>query len=483
VRSQPEQVLDTCVAQLNEGRDLEAVLAEYPDDADELRPMLAAVALMRFEAPEPVRKSSNKQRLLAAVADRRRRVEAANGIVVEVKAGVPVRELLARAAPDVRPLIVAAWRMYSTPAPKPRPEVMAAGKARIMTMAAARQGRQRSGAAAPGLRLSPRVARGWVGLRRGLLPTPSLGRRAWSGMIATLLTLAVLGVTAAGLGTAAASSLPGDSFYNVKELGRSAQVLFAFDPASRAEVNLRIAEQRLAEMAALARIGRGVPASVVDRWLASQSSALREIQQLPPEQRELLMKRLLAAVGRGQALEDQLQGAIDPEVRDRMLRVSAQLANQARGEAEAASTDKGPKSSTQPAARHLPAEKDISRQPSQAERPQAPMAPVPAAPAQVAAPAAESPAAERSVPQAPQVVQPRDEREDRSASSGGNQKPAENPAPGTAPASEATEPPPAINQPVFEEPTDTSTPEPMPTTQPQLQAPPDLPVEPTTPGP
>ena len=362
MRSQPEQVLDACITKLNEGQDLEAVLEEIPELADELRPLLAAAALVRIEVPLPQHKIEHKEQLLAAVAARRRLVETANGIVVEVKAGVPLRELLARTGPDLRPLIVAAWRMYSTPAPVPRAEAMARGKATLMRMAAERQAklsRERRGRS--GLRLTPGTARGLAGVRRGLLPTPSWARRAWSGAVAALITVALVGVTAAGVGGAAASSLPGDSLYGVKELGRDAQVLFAFDPARRAELNLRFAEDRMAEMVALASSGRGVPLDLVESWLENQSRALMYIEQLPLGQRELLADMLLATVDRGRELGDRLYREIDAGALERLVSGSDELAGRAQ-ESVAEAGAPIPRTTAEAAARELPAEKSMGRQ-------------------------------------------------------------------------------------------------------------------------
>jgi len=469
-------VLDACIAQLDRGHDLEAVLAAYPDQADVLRPMLVAAALMRLDAPPPVHKSAHKAQFLAAVHERRRQVETANGIVVEVKAGVPVREMLARSAPDLRPLVVAAWRMYTTPAPSPAPGTVAAGRERIMAMAARRQAARRRAARRSLLPQLPlRAARALVGLRRGLAPSPSLGRRAWSGSVAAILSVALVGMTAAGLGTAAASSLPGESFYSVKELGRSAQMLFAFDPARRAELHLRFAEQRLREMEALAASGRPIPRHAVEQWLSGQASALEDIRALPRQERELLADRLLTAVDRGRSAQSSLGTVLDDAALDRLLRSSHALVDRGTAEPPAA------RAAERSDARELPAEKTGPRPRAAEADGRAPMR------AEVAAPAAESaPQSPPAGPADPQVAQPgHDQDEARPASGGRAPAASTRPAPGAPAAPEPvvtpTDAPPAFNQPVFEEPTDT--PGPLPGPGSSQGDPPDLPVEPVTPLP
>lgn len=478
MRSQPEQVLDACITKLNEGQDLEAVLEQIPELADELRPLLAAAALVRVEVPLPQHKIEHKEQLLAAVAARRRLVETANGIVVEVKAGVPLRELLARTGPDLRPLIVAAWRMYSTPAPVPSAEALAHGKATLMRMAAERQAklsRERRGRS--GIRLTPGTARGIAGVRRGLLPTPSWARRAWSGAVAALITVALVGVTAAGVGGAAASSLPGDSLYGVKELGRNAQVLFAFDPARRAELNLRFAEDRMAEMVALASTGRGVPLDLVESWLENQSRALMYIEQLPLGQRELLADMLLATVDRGRELGGRLCREIDAGALERLVSGSDELAGRAQ-ESVAEAAAPIPRT-TAAAARELPAEKSMGRHGGSGSDQRNERRAEESASAEIAAPAADSAPLAIEAPPAPQVVQPG--AQDEGGADSAREEPRSDPSrpPATEPSEKpatSTSPPPELKQPIFEEPTDT--PEPVGTGPAGIEEPPDLPVEP-----
>jgi hypothetical protein len=74
-----ERLLDECLFQLNSGdADLETVLAQHPEQADILRPMLKAALMIRdaqHPTPSPVAKSVGKQRLMMAVAQRRQERE------------------------------------------------------------------------------------------------------------------------------------------------------------------------------------------------------------------------------------------------------------------------------------------------------------------------------------------------------------------------------------------------------------------------
>ena len=113
-----EHLIDRCIAQLNNGMDLEVVLEQVSDDADELRPILAAVAWVRLEIPAPAvtRRLAGKQAIMAAAAHCRRTMESTQGLLNEIKAGVPIAELLARATPEQRPVVL------PSPASGPRRE-------------------------------------------------------------------------------------------------------------------------------------------------------------------------------------------------------------------------------------------------------------------------------------------------------------------------------------------------------------------------
>lgn len=279
VKCQLEHLLDECLAQLNRGADLEEVLARYPEHADELRPGLAASAWMREIAPPPTQKRVRKADLLAAVAERRRLVEQVDGAVVELKAGVPVDELARRCGAELAPVIRAAHRMHVTETPMPSAETYEAGRRRLMAMAEERRTEE-----------APVVAAS-LGLRQHMLDAlrgPTIVRRVAFGSLAAVLALAVALGGVEQVSTVAASSLPGEAFYGVKRFGESAQMLFAFDPARRADLSAAFAERRLDEIAGLRAEGRDVPADLIAAWL--ESNAARG--ELSHDQRALLAEAL-----------------------------------------------------------------------------------------------------------------------------------------------------------------------------------------------
>ena len=177
-----EHLIDRCITQLNNGMDLEVVLEQVSDDADELRPILAAVAWVRLEIPAPAvtRRLAGKQAIMAAAAHCRRTMESTQGLLNEIKAGVPIAELLARATPEQRPVVLAAWRMHSTASPLPNAARVAMGRERLMVLVERRRAlRQRALAArmSPASHLRAGLLGFWHGMRA---PRPRVASRALS---------------------------------------------------------------------------------------------------------------------------------------------------------------------------------------------------------------------------------------------------------------------------------------------------------------
>lgn len=305
-----EQALDACLAQLNTGADLEAVLSGFPEHADALRPALAASEYVQRLAPPPERRLASKGAFVAAVAERRRLVEQVEGLVVEVKVGVPVGEILARTAAPLQAVVCAAHAMQVDvdAVPMPSPDAIARGKALLVAHAAQRR-------AASGRRVAAerRTARpsagGWS--------WPSLVRRAASSAVA-LAIAASIGLTGALQVTrVAASSLPGDTLYQVKIIGQSARMLFTFDPAARTALQAEIAQRRLADIERLVASGRSVPADAIERLLAEKAS----IDGLSAVQRAMLGGWVRTMARDDAALAERLRGAaVDPSIVDDLLR-------------------------------------------------------------------------------------------------------------------------------------------------------------------
>lgn len=296
MKSLPEHLLDACLAQLNNGVDLESILAEHPDEADLLRPSLVAALAVKLDMPPPARRLEGKARLMQSVAERRRTVEATQGYINEIKAGIPIEEVLGRADAGMRDLLLAAWRMHSTPAPLPDAERIAAGKAQLIQMAERRQAERRRAARAEGRRAV------LAGLRTGLAPRPGLLRRARAGAMAATMAMAMLTAGLMGVGRAAADSLPGDTFYQVKRLGESARMLFAWDPGRRADLEAGLRARREAEIDRLLRAGRPLSAEMLQAWFDGRPDALAQIDGLSPAARARLAETLTVLLAGGSDL-------------------------------------------------------------------------------------------------------------------------------------------------------------------------------------
>lgn len=306
-----EQALDACLAQLNTGADLEAVLGGFPEHADELRPALAASEYVQRLAPPPERRLASKGAFVAAVAERRRLVEHVDGLVVEVKVGVPVAEILSRTAAPLQAVVCAAHAMQVDvdAAPMPSSDAFARGKAELMARAAQRRAASRSHVA------SAAPSRAFGGFS-----WPSLLRRAASSAVA-LSVAATIGATGlVQVSRAAASSLPGDTLYQVKLIGQGARMLFTFDPAARSALQAELAQRRVADIERLVASGRSVPAEAIERLLAEKAS----IDGLSAVQRAMLggLVRTMARADAG--LAERLRGAAnDPSIVDALLRDGA----------------------------------------------------------------------------------------------------------------------------------------------------------------
>lgn len=289
MKSSLEHLLDACLTQLNNGADLEQIISGYPEYADELRPMLVAAALVAIDVPPPQHRSARQADFMAAVAQRRRMVEATDGYMVELKAGVPMNELMARAAPAMRPILYAAYSIYTTPHPAPSPAKVLAGKQHLMALAAARQQALKRAA-------MPKLVQLWLGatggLLDGLLGSSTLARRAFSGAAALAMVSAVLIGGATGVTHAAASSLPGEPFYAVKRFSESAQLFLAMDETRRQALEAQFDAQRFGEVMNLVHGGRSVPVGTVIDWLHASPDALADVRQLPADQQRLMADAL-----------------------------------------------------------------------------------------------------------------------------------------------------------------------------------------------
>lgn len=313
MKFQFEQALDACLAQLNTGADLEAVLAGFPDYTDELRPALAASEWMQRLAPPPHRKHDSKSAFVAAVAERRRLVERVDGLVVEVKVGVSVSELLARTAAPLKGVVCAAHAMHTDVLPMPSADRVAQGKVEFMARVAQRRAAEKRGVSAT----APDAHGAWRTVFGGVLPRPTFIRRALSSAVALTLACTVAMTGVVQVGRAAASSLPGETLYQVKIIGQNARMMFSFDPDARSALRAKFAQSRMADIQTLVAAGRNVPAEAVEQLLAEQSS----IDGLSAVQRAMLGGLVRDMTSKDAGLADRLRSAAgNPSTVDALLR-------------------------------------------------------------------------------------------------------------------------------------------------------------------
>ena len=309
-----EHLIDACIAQLNKGEDLEDVIARYPEQADELRPILAAVVWMRVDrpAPEPAarRMRDGKAALMAAAAERRREVEQTQGYINEIQAGVSFEELMTEAKPAMQSVIQAAWQMQHTPDPMPDPDRAQRNREALLSLAKEKQAerqRELSRAFTPAAHLQYAIK----GLISGLNPGAYAIQRRLAQVVASAALVSGLVFGLSNVNEAAADSLPGDTTYNIKRLAENARLLFAFDPVKRAELDVVFDRERLDELLRLANDGRTVPAQSVGEWVSEQRNAFASVRRLPLEQQNSLGDALLSSLGSLTAAGDLLRQNAD----------------------------------------------------------------------------------------------------------------------------------------------------------------------------
>lgn len=312
-----EHQLDECLARLTGGEELEYVLAGFPEHADELRPLLAATEWMRDLVPPPTGKRERKAELLETVAARRRLVEAAEGVVVEIKAGVPENELFERCPHALHPVILAARTLRDAEPPWPATDRRAADKRRLMNMV---EKRRKESLTAHRVVSSLRF-----GLGIGLAPRSTFMRRARAAAVTLSLAAAVALAGTAGVAPVAASSLPGEPLYHVKRFGENAELLVTFDPERRVTLRALHAQRRLDEMARLREVGGEIPESLFESWLNGQAGIPNALAGLSTDQR-----RMLADIA------DRLSGRADAESDAVIAELRALRAAEASAAAEAA---------------------------------------------------------------------------------------------------------------------------------------------------
>jgi hypothetical protein len=162
---------------------------------------------------------------------------------------------------------------------------------------------------------------------RERLRTITIGRRKMSMMLAYKVLAAVMAVVVAvaGMGGSvvlAADSLPGELLYPVKLVSEDVSLALTLDPASRAELALDFASERVQEMERLLQRGEDVPEAVVARLTRQMEQVMVEIARSRPEEVPALLERVTErAQMHQQTLEDAATG-VGEETQDRLREAS-----------------------------------------------------------------------------------------------------------------------------------------------------------------
>jgi len=207
-------------------------------------------------------------------------------------------------ADRLRPLldVALATSRYYTDVPEPQGG-LAAGRVRLLDAAA----QQRE-----------RVQATQIRTRKEKKPKMKLllATRLISAILAAVIGTAAVG---GGVTWAASDSLPGDVLYPVKLAGEDLRLSFASRPESQVELALQFADERVAEVEALAERGSLVPETAVTRMERHVFRAMNQAAWASEEEMPGLLKRI------AQRMQVQAQTL-------EQLRARAQAQNQAQHE-------------------------------------------------------------------------------------------------------------------------------------------------------
>jgi hypothetical protein len=151
-------------------------------------------------------------------------------------------------AGELEPILRAAISVKEASSIEPRPEFQRLAKARLLSAVAAKS--EEDG--------------------RRSLPIWRWQRR-WAVALSVVLALVIMG---GGTVAASTNSLPGDLLYPVKTTTERVQVFFTFGKEAKANLYIRFAERRIAEIEALADGERNIPAFVLSRMNAETDRAI-----------------------------------------------------------------------------------------------------------------------------------------------------------------------------------------------------------------
>lgn len=301
-----EVALDAAIARLRAGETPATILADYPDFADALQPLLNVAATI-IDSPQPVadseRRMVGRERLLRAVGERRAAKAASIAPMAPQAApvgglfedaldnalrwladGVDIDTVLRRHpvfAARMRPLLETAQQVRQVPEPVPDEDAYFAGRKRVVQLAAVRRRERR---AAQKQRSTRGIDR-WADVLAGLLGFAPRFRRV--AMTAALLVLMVIG--SFSVTQVAADSLPSSPLYPVKRLGERVQLAMTSSPEAKTKLHLRFSQERLRETERLARESGQSSAEVLNEMLEHNDQFLGSIKYLSEDQQRQLL--------------------------------------------------------------------------------------------------------------------------------------------------------------------------------------------------
>jgi hypothetical protein len=230
-------------------------------------------------------------------------------------------------ADQLRPLLETAQAVRRTYQAVPEPPGgLAAGRERMLAVAAQRRARQKTARVATGARIGrPRLR---------LVLASRL-------VVALLVIVAVTVALGGGMILAAGRSVPGNWLYPVKLAAEDARLAFVRVPAGRVDLLLDLVRERTEEIQVLAEVGEPLPDAVVARMeghieqvliqaaqvddvemvallrkvaerMHTQAQVLRNVQATAPPQAQAGLTRAMAACQQG--VEAAEEGMRDPQV-------------------------------------------------------------------------------------------------------------------------------------------------------------------------
>ncbi len=149
-------------------------------------------------------------------------------------------------------------------------------------------------------------------------------------IIALLMAVSVVFGGGAAAAYASQDALPGDALYPVKTVVEQAEIALTTDPQAQAELHLEFAQERAAEMQALAAEGR---LDLIPQTAANMQEHLQQAEQLATQMAQQGQQEAVARVMvMAQVTEQMLQRAVmqAPPEAQQALAYAMQLADQAR---------------------------------------------------------------------------------------------------------------------------------------------------------